>query len=76
MTTVTLGDESPGFIAKAASIADIQEAQFVGITSVMSGDERVALEVHIFEVALRGLAEGHCPSYPARTGTPVKTSGF
>lgn len=56
-----LGDESPVFVVDRAAIEDIAEGQFVGITSIVSGGERVALEVHIFEESLRGLAEGHYP---------------
>ena len=58
---IALGDESPVFVVDRAAIEDIAEGQFVGITSIVSGGERVALEVHIFEESLRGLAEGHYP---------------
>ena len=59
--SVALNDDALVFTVAAATAADIGGGQFVGITSVERGDERVAIEVHIFEEALRGLAEGHYP---------------
>lgn len=58
---VTLAEDAGVFIVDAASLEDIKEGQFVGITSIMSQGKRVALEVHIFTEDLRGLAEGHYP---------------
>jgi hypothetical protein len=58
---VTLAEEAGVFIVDTAALEDIKEGQFVGITSIMSGGQRVALEVHIFSEDLRGLAEGHYP---------------
>jgi hypothetical protein len=49
------------FAVTPAKWSDIRPGQFVGITSVESGDQRVALEVHIFDEALRGTGEGHYP---------------
>jgi len=60
-TTIKLNDDARVFTVDNASIGDIAEGQFIGITSIMSGGDRVALEVHIFDEALRGLAEGHYP---------------
>ena len=58
---IALGAETRIFVVDAAALDDIAEGQFVGITSIVSGDERVALEVHIFEESLRGVGEGHYP---------------
>ncbi len=59
--SVTLAEDAGVFIVDAAKLEDIQEGQFVGITSIMSQGKRIALEVHIFSEDLRGLAEGHYP---------------
>ena len=59
--SVALNDDALIFTVAAARAADISRGKFVGITSVESGAERVAIEVHIFEEALRGLAAGHYP---------------
>ena len=59
--SVTLAEEAGVFIVDSASLEDIKEGQFIGITSIMSQGQRVALEVHIFSEDLRGLAEGHYP---------------
>jgi hypothetical protein len=42
-----------------AKLSDIKPGSFVGITSVASDNQRVALEVHIFAEDLRGTGEGH-----------------
>ncbi|MBL26579.1 MAG: hypothetical protein CMM50_03375 [Rhodospirillaceae bacterium] len=49
------------FTVSEAAVSDIKDGQFVGITSIESGGERVAIEVHIFDDSLRGLGEGHYP---------------
>ena len=59
--TATLNDDARVFVVDRATIDDIKRGQFVGITSVYAEGEATALEVHIFEEALRGLAEGHYP---------------
>lgn len=59
--SVMLNEDAGVFTVKGDDLANIHAGQFVGITSVMAGGERVALEVHIFEPSLRGLAEGHYP---------------
>ena len=56
-----LTDDTGVFAVTPAKWSDIQPGQFVGITSVESGDQRVALEVHIFAPDLRGTGEGHYP---------------
>ena len=57
--TIMLNEGAGMFIVDAAAIGDIKAGQFVGITSVMKGDVRTALELHIFAPELYGLAEGH-----------------
>ena len=42
-----------------ATIDDVKQGQFVGLTTVMTGDRQVALEAHLFADDLRGLGEGH-----------------
>jgi uncharacterized protein (DUF1684 family) len=59
--SVTLNDDAGVFVVDNATIDDIKRGQFVGITSVYSQGQAMAIEVHIFEEALRGLAEGHYP---------------
>jgi hypothetical protein len=49
------------FAVTSGKWGDLRPGQFVGITSVESGDQRVALEVHIFAEDLRGTGEGHYP---------------
>jgi hypothetical protein len=56
-----LTEDTAVFAVTPAKWSDIQPGQFVGITSVESGDQRVALEVHIFADDLRGTGEGHYP---------------
>ena len=58
---VALTEETAVFAVTPAKWSDIQPGQFVGVTSVESGDQRVALEVHIFAEDLRGTGEGHYP---------------
>lgn len=59
--SVSLNDDALVFIVDNGTIEDIKRDQFVGITSIQSGGDWVALEVHIFEESLRGLAAGHYP---------------
>lgn len=58
---VALADDTGMFAVTPAKWADIDAGQFVGITSIESGGQRVALEVHIFAEDLRGTGEGHYP---------------
>ena len=58
---VALTEDTGVFAVTEAKWSDIQPGQFVGVTSVESGDQRVALEVHIFAEDLRGTGEGHYP---------------
>ena len=46
---LTLGEASKIYSVTSAAIDDIDEGQFVGITSIDAvGDRRIALELHIF----------------------------
>jgi hypothetical protein len=56
-----MAEDTGVFAVTPAKLSDIRPGQFVGITSVESGDQRVALEVHIFAENLRGTGEGHYP---------------
>jgi hypothetical protein len=58
---VALTEDTGAFAVTPAEWGDIKPGQFVGITSVESGAQRVALEVHIFAEDLRGTGEGHYP---------------
>ena len=58
---VALTTDTGVFAVTSAKWSDIRPGQFVGITSVESGAQRVALEVHIFAEDLRGTGEGHYP---------------
>lgn len=58
---VALSDETELYVVKPAKFADLKTGDFVGVTSVESGAQRVALEVHIFAEDLRGTVEGHVP---------------
>ena len=58
---VALTEETDAFAVTPAKWSDLRPGQFIGITSVESGAQRVALEVHIFAEDLRGTGEGHYP---------------
>lgn len=58
---VALAEDTGMFAVTAAKWTDIDAGQFVGITSIESSGQRVALEVHIFAEDLRGTGEGHYP---------------
>jgi hypothetical protein len=49
------------FAVTPASIEDVKQGEFVGLTTVTSGERQVALEAHLFADDLRGLGEGHYP---------------
>ena len=60
--TFVLADDSPVTGIVAASLEDVNEGVFVGITAVPGeGGVLTALEVHIFPEAMRGAGEGHYP---------------
>lgn len=57
-----LKDDTGVFAVTPASLEDIVEGKYVGLTSIeAAGGKRVALEAHVFAEDLRGLAEGHFP---------------
>ena len=56
--SVTLTEDAGVFIVDTAKLEDIQEGQFVGITSIMSQGQRIALEVHIFSEDLPWIGRG------------------
>jgi hypothetical protein len=56
-----LQDDTRVMIVRPASLDDIKQGDYVGLTSVDSGDRRVAISAHIFADDLRGTAEGHVP---------------
>ncbi|MDX1541279.1 MAG: hypothetical protein R3349_07720 [Geminicoccaceae bacterium] len=47
------------FKVTPASLDDLKSGDFVGITSIEQGDQRIALETHVFSEDLRGTGEGH-----------------
>jgi hypothetical protein len=57
----TLKDDSRVMVVRPASLEDIKQGDYVGLTSVDSGGKRVAISAHIFAEDLRGTAEGHVP---------------
>jgi len=45
-----------------ASLSDIEQGSFVGVTAMPQADgSQIALEVHIFPESMRGTGEGHYP---------------
>jgi hypothetical protein len=58
---VSLTDDTRVLVVRPASLDEIKEGDYVGLTSVDSGDRRVAISAHIFADDLRGTAEGHVP---------------
>ena len=58
---LTLADDTRVLVVRPASLDDIKQGDYVGLTSVDSGGKRVAISAHIFADDLRGTAEGHVP---------------
>jgi len=58
---VALQDQTRVMVVKPASLEDIKRGDYVGLTSIDSGDRRIAISAHIFAEDLRGTAEGHHP---------------
>ena len=58
---IALSDETGVFVVTPAALGDIKQGDYVGVTSIESKGQRVALAVHIFAEDLRGTAEGHFP---------------
>jgi hypothetical protein len=59
---VVLGDNPLIVAIVKASVADIKQGMFVGVTGMPQADgSQRAIEVHIFPEAMRGTGEGHYP---------------
>ena len=58
---VALKDDTRVLVVTPASLDDVKQGDYVGITSIERGGERVALGMHIFAEDLKGTAEGHVP---------------
>jgi hypothetical protein len=58
---LTLKDDTRIMVVRPASLDEIKQGDYVGLTSVDSGGKRVAISAHIFADDLRGTAEGHVP---------------
>jgi hypothetical protein len=58
---LTLSDGTRVMVVRPASLDDIKQGDYVGLTSIDSGGKRVAIRAHIFADDLRGTAEGHGP---------------
>ena len=58
---LTLTGDTRVLVVRPASLDDIKQGDYVGLTSVDSGGKRVAISAHIFADDLRGTAEGHGP---------------
>jgi hypothetical protein len=59
---VTLADNPQIAGVVKASLSDIKQGSFVGVTAMPQADgSQSALEVHIFPEAMRGSGEGHYP---------------
>jgi hypothetical protein len=58
---LTLKDDTRVMVVRPASLDDIKQGDYVGLTSVDAGGKRIAISVHIFAEDLRGTAEGHGP---------------
>jgi hypothetical protein len=58
---VALKDDTRVLVVTPASLDDVKQGDYVGITSIERGEERVALGMHVFAEDLKGTAEGHAP---------------
>ena len=58
---LTLTDDTRVMVVRPASLEDIKQGDYVGLTSIDSGGKRIAISAHIFADDLRGTAEGHVP---------------
>ena len=67
---VALADNAQVTDVVNASLADIKQGSFVGVTAIPQTDgSQRAVEVHIFPEAMRGTGEGHRPWDLAPTST-------
>lgn len=58
---LAVADDTRVMVVRPASLEDIKQGDYVGLTSIDSGGKRVAISAHIFADDLRGTAEGHVP---------------
>jgi hypothetical protein len=58
---LALKDDTRVMVVRPASLDDIKQGDYVGLTSIDAGGKRVAISAHIFADDLRGTAEGHGP---------------
>lgn len=58
---LALTDESRMLEVTPATLDEVKAGDYVGLTSIETGGERVAVGAHIFAEDLRGTAEGHFP---------------
>jgi hypothetical protein len=58
---LTLTDDTRVMVVRPASLEDIKQGDYVGLTSIDAGGKRIAISAHIFADDLRGTAEGHVP---------------
>jgi hypothetical protein len=58
---IALSEDTGRLAVTPAKWSEIEAGNFVGVTSIEAGNQRVALEVHIFAEDLRGVDEGHHP---------------
>jgi hypothetical protein len=58
---LALKDDTRVMVVRPASLDDIKQGDYVGLTSIDSGGKRIAISAHIFADDLRGTAEGHGP---------------
>jgi hypothetical protein len=58
---LTLREDTRVMVVRPASLDDIKQGDYVGLTSIDSGGKRIAISAHIFADDLRGTAEGHVP---------------
>ena len=65
-----MNDETRVLVVRPASLDDIKQGDYVGLTSIDSGGKRVAISAHIFADDLRGTAEGHVPWDWSRSPIP------
>jgi hypothetical protein len=59
--TIKLAPQAAFYLVTNSDMSAIQPGKFVGITSLEKDGKRVAVEVHVFAEALRGVGEGHYP---------------
>ena len=58
---LALQDDTRVLVVRPASLDDVKQGDYVGLTSVDAAGKRVAISMHIFADDLRGTAEGHVP---------------